>query len=215
MHMRTLMKYYKKFLAALAVEIVVIILVNLPNKLGGTLMCPSGGTVCKWGWTLALIVLVPLIAIVIWGSVEKRFRPIIQRKNQRDKAQKQKVFTLTESDKNSNEVVCLKLCNRLVRPSVDIRQIEVGNGAIIFSRREESFLLEIGKCREIQFLQVSKHYKRFSIVDDLKEPDFSEFKPGKHNFDIAVVYDNGSIQWFVVKVIYIEPDKITLEIPDD
>jgi len=208
------MKYYKEFLVAFAVEVAVILLAKLPNNLGGTIVCPSSSTVCEWGWTLAFIVLAPLLAVIIWGKAEKRLQPIIQRIDQRSKAQRQKVFTLSHSDKSQNEMVCLELCNKLVRPNVEIRKIEIGNGDVVFSRREESFLLERGKCKEIQFLQVSKIYKRFSVVDDLKGPDFSEFKPGKHTFDVAVVYGNGSIQWFVVKVIYTEPDKITLELPD-
>ncbi len=166
--MRTLMKYYKEFLVAFAVEVAVILLAKLPNNLGGTIVCPSSSTVCEWGWTLAFIVLAPLLAVIIWGKAEKRLQPIIQRIDQRSKAQRQKVFTLSHSDKSQNEMVCLELCI----------------------------------------------YKRFSVVDDLKGPDFSEFKPGKHTFDVAVVYGNGSIQWFVVKVIYTEPDKITLELPD-
>lgn len=212
--MHTLSKYYKEFLVALAVELAVILLVKLPNKVGGSLLCPSSSTVCEWAWTLAFVVLAPLIVVIIWGMAEKQLQPVVERINQRNKAKQQKVFTLTQSDKNQNEMVCLKLCNRLLEPSSEIRQIEIGNKGVVFSRREESFLLERGKCKEIQFLQVSKNYKRFSVVDDLKGPDFSQFGPGKHSFDVAVIYGNGSIQWFVVKVIYAQPDRISLEIDD-
>lgn len=169
-------------------------------------------SVCGWSLTVTLLLIIPLPVLLVY---EKKISPILQRWNLINARNSKKVFSLTQSQKQQDGTIFLDLCNKRINPTVTVSQIEIGNKDRIFSRRNETFALDKGKRKEIAFIKVSEIYKYYSIVDDIKETDFDQFRQKKNRFDISVEYDNGSIQWFEVTVIYVEPNKITLEISDE
>lgn len=205
------LRQYKGYVILLLPEIFLAVVLQLPETLKGTKMCLDN-SVCGWSLTVTLLLIIPLPVLLVY---EKKISPILQRWNLINARNSKKVFSLTQSQKQQDGTIFLDLCNKRINPTVTVSQIEIGNKDRIFSRRNETFALDKGKRKEIAFIKVSEIYKYYSIVDDIKETDFDQFRQKKNRFDISVEYDNGSIQWFEVTVIYVEPNKITLEISDE
>lgn len=178
-------------------------MLKLPETLMGTKMCLDN-SLCGWSVTIFLLLTVPIP--VLW-SYEK-IRPIVQRL----KLKNENAFSLAQSKEKRDGIIFLELCNRYEKPNVAVNQIEIGDKDKIFSKRNDRFYIDKGKCENIAFIKVSEFFKYYSIVDDIKETDFDQFREKKKVFDISVNYGNGLLQWFRVTVIYTEPSQIELEI---
>jgi hypothetical protein len=64
-------KRYQEYLVALGGVIATAVLAKLPNKLGGTILCPTSDPFCEWGWTVATLVFTPLLIIATWNISKK------------------------------------------------------------------------------------------------------------------------------------------------
>ena len=210
-NMEEFVKRYSKYAVAVAFEFVIFILLSLPQALKTTSLCADNVT-CGWLITVVIIVLVPIPILWLFGVLERQVKPYTGRLKKQQDQKRQEVFTLSPSSSSNEETFNLCLLNKSIKPSVEITKIEIGDKDQWISRREFSFQVKYGEQKEIEFIKLSKRFKYFSIADDIKESEFTQFKQGKYKFDIAIVYGNGSIQWFEVTVVYTEPDKIVVEL---
>ena len=112
----------------------------------------------------------------------------------------------------------LELCTKTY---VFVRRIEIGTKDRWLIIHSDSFLLDAGKCKEIEFVRLYKTLEYFSLAETHEENEnsFQRFRPGIHPFDIHVGFKfskNGADQdrFWRTKVEFRESGQITVEIED-
>ena len=62
--------YYAEYLVAVIAGVALLAFSKLPARLGGTFICPSSNQSCEYGWTLALLLFLPFLAVILYNLAE-------------------------------------------------------------------------------------------------------------------------------------------------
>jgi hypothetical protein len=114
--------------------------------------------------------------------------------------------------------ISLKLCTEVY---IFVRRIEIGTRDRWLIIHSDSFSLDAGKCKEIEFVKLHETLEYFSLVETHEQnaSSFQRFRPAVHPFDVHIAFrfsKNGADQdrsWRAI-VDYRESDQISVEIED-
>jgi hypothetical protein len=102
-----------------------------------------------------------------------------------------------------------------------VRRIEIGTKDKWLIIHSDLFLLDAGKCKEIDFVRLYKPLEYFSLVETHQENEnsFQRFRQDAHFFDVHVGFRfsrNGADldKFWRAKVNYSESGQISVEIED-
>jgi hypothetical protein len=114
--------------------------------------------------------------------------------------------------------ISLKLCTKKY---VFVRRIEIGTKDKWLIIHSDSFSLDAGKCKEIEFVRLNRPLEYFTLSETHKdnENSFERFGYALHTFDVHLGFKfskNGADQdrFWRAKVDYSESGQISVEIED-